>query len=516
MSKLAERIYDWWTAKPEPAKRSYAAARRNNQNANWSVMPTGANYETRISLAALIARSRQASRDDPHLSKFLNLTVSNVIGPKGIRLQANARGKDGKLDIELNKMVEEQWRIWNYAENCTMSGKLDWIGVQTLAITQVERDGAFLIEIVDGVDNPFGVSLKTWDVTWLDFMYNETLPNGNRIIMSIEVDNDHRPIAYWLTTPPTEITFTNHRDRRRTRIPAERMIHAFRVLDDESQVHGVPKFKAVLLTAKNFHAYVEGVIQSARMAANIPFFFKQSVTDGAEFTGAENPETGAEMIPLMDVSNMALNAIPPGWERDEYDPKQPTQNHAAFTKTILMEMAAGLGIPYFYLAGDMEAVNFSSSRVGLDDARDMWRGDQNFIATKLCRRVFNVWLRSALLTGALDITLEQYKELQNPTWRARGWKYIDPTKDITADVTALENNLATYTDILAERGEELSDFLERRKAEIELGKTFGIDLVIQPKQLGAAPAEPDKDETPPPPPPKRGLLNGLDHDEMIN
>lgn len=512
--KISQRLYEAiWPSPPKGHKRSYQAARSNRLNANWTTYPTGANYERRQDLAVLRARARQASRDDPHLSKFLSLMRSNVIGPKGIMLQSQARDMKGELNVLLNKRVEEAWWQWSHAETCTLSGKLNFKGVQDLAVTQFACDGEFLIEMVPGADNEFGFALKCWDVNWLDETYNENLRNGNRVLMSVEVDANDRPVAYWLTMPPTEHTFATLNQQRRERIrkPAENMIHGFLIHDDESQVRGVTAFKAVLLTAKNYHGYNEGVITSARVAANTFGFIKQDLADGEEYTGAENSE-GQPTVPMIDSSPLSMNLLNPGQSFEGFDPKQPTQNHSAFTKTILMELAAGLGVPYFYLAGDMEAVNFSSSRVGLDDARDIWKGLQDFIATTLCRRVFHAWAYEAMYNGKLNIKAREFAEIQNPVWRARGWKYIDPTKDINADVERLKYKLATPSEILSEQGIDYVDHLERWQADAKLAKSYGIDInelySEQPKQLAPAPAENDDDEADPPPKTERGYTNG--------
>lgn len=293
-----------------PEKRQYAAARANRLNSGWTASPTGANYETRISLSALIARSRQAARDDLHIVNYLRLMRTNVIGPKGIQLQSQARTPDGSLNVALNERVEEAWWEWSHAETCTVSGKLDWKGIQDLAVTQCERDGAFLIEMVEA-DNDFGFALRTWDVTWLDLTYSEVLPGGNRVMMSIEVDDAGKPVAYWLTTPSSEINFTKRQTRTRTRIPAERIIHDFLIHDDESQVHGIPGTAAALLPAKNAYSYQESVVLASRQCVNDFAILKNTTPDGIEqFVGPQDDE-GNPIHPEIDSSPLAITAMTP-------------------------------------------------------------------------------------------------------------------------------------------------------------------------------------------------------------
>ncbi len=499
--KLAARVYDALFP-PKANKRTYAAAKVSRLNAGWTTWPTGANWEQRVSLPTLIARSRQAARDDLHIVNYLRLMRSNVIGRSGIQLQSRARvlnGKfKGKLNVPLNQRVEEAWWEWAHAETCTVSGKLDWKGVQNLAVTQCERDGAFLIQMVEA-DNEFGFSLRTWDVTYLDHTFNETPRDGNRIVMSVEIDANDKPVAYWFTTPASEQNFVKTRSRERTRVAAESIIHGFLTLDDESQVHGVPGTAAALLPAKYAYGYNEGVITQARVAANTFAVLKNTSPDGeAQFTGQEDDE-GRPQHPMISSAPLSITPLLPGWEMDQFDPKQPTQNHAEFKETLDMDIAAALGVPYFLLMGNWKAVNFSSSRGGLGEFRERCKDYQTFISTTLCRRVYHAWLQSAWLKGKLQLTAAEYRELQNPLWQARGFDYIDPTKDIKADVEKLRNRLATPSEILAERGVDYLDYLERWESDKALAAQFGLDIdeiYSEPKQLGPEPAD-DTDEDEP-------------------
>jgi lambda family phage portal protein len=518
--KISVRLYEAIF----PAKRSYAAAKVNRLNAGWTQYPTGARQERRDSLAILIARSREAARNYPHIVNYIRLMCENVIGPKSIQLQSRARRKNGKLNVPLNQRVEEAWWEWCHSETCTASGLLDWKGVQDLAVTQCETDGAFLIQLIEA-DNAFGFSLRMWDVTWLDLTFNENPAIGNRIIMSVEVDAFDKPVAYWLTQPQSEVNFGRPQTRQRVRVPAEQMIHGIRNWDSESQVHGVPGTAAALLAAKNVYSYCESVVMASRVAANQFGVLKNTSPDGMEqFTGAEDAE-GNPQNPLINSSPLAITQLLPGWEMQQFKPEQPTQNHPAFKQTLDMEIAVALGVPYFLLMGNWEAVNFSSSRGGLGEFRERCKSYQTFIATTLCSRVFHAWLRSAWLSGKLELTDDEFREVQHPMWQGRGFDYIDPTKDINADVTKLQNRLTTPSEILAERGVDYLDFLERWASDRELAAQYGIDIedIYTEQQPAAAQPAADPAAEPAKPAAKardftyaNGNGNGKYSDEILN
>jgi len=495
--KLAARIYDAiWP--PTKTQKRHAAARSTRLNTGWTTQPTGANYETRLSLSPLIARAREAARDSLHIVNYLRLMRSNVIGQNGIGLQCRARLKNGRLNVKLNNRIEEAWWEWTHAENCTVSGRLDWKGVQDLAVTHCERDGAFLIQMIEDNANPFGFSLKTWDVTWLDPTFSVTVPGRNRILMSVEIDADNKPVAYWMTTPQSETEYTPQRTQVQWRIPAEQIIHDFPNRVDESQVQGIPGIAPALLPVKNTYEYCESQIMASRYAVNQIAILKNTTPDAeADWDGAEN-EDGSPNHPLIDSDPLSITPVLPGWDLDVLKPEHPTQNHSAFKQTLDMEIAAALGVPYFLLLGDWTAVNFSSSRGGLGEFRERCRSYQSFIATTLCRRVFHAWLKMAWLTGKIEMTAAEYQELQNPIWQPRGFDYVDPKKDVETDILQLQNRLKTPSEISLERGEDYLDKLERWESDRQLAAAKGVDInaLYSPKQIAAAPPDDDTDEPP--------------------
>lgn len=475
--KLAARLYDAIFPRPTPPrqKRSYAAARSTRLNAGWTSSSTTANSEVYGALDALIARSRAAARDHLHIVNYMRLMRNNVVGQEGLGLQCRARLKNGRLNVKLNKRIEEAWWKWMHAETCTVSGLIDWAGVQNLFVDHCERDGAGLIQMVEA-KNPFGFALKVWDITWLDPTFTRVPASGNRIVMSVELDADDRPVAYWMTPPASESQFRQGDSGRRKRIPADQIIHASPYRTDESQARFVPGITAALLPVKNAASYCESVIMASRFAVNQFAVLKNTTADAeANWEGMENDD-GSPNHPQISSEPLAITAMLPGWELQQFKPDHPTQNHPMFKQTLDMEIAAALGVPYFLLMGDWKAVNFSSSRGGLGEFRERCRSYQRFVANALCRRVFNAWLKQAWLSGAIDLTEPEYRELQDPLWQPRGFDYVNPKDDIETDILALKYRLRTPSEIALERGRDYLDQLERWASDKQLAAEHGIDI----------------------------------------
>lgn len=475
MSQLvAERRRDVAALRRAALKRTYAGAQLTRLTNDFVSLRSSANMELRRSLRILRARARELARNDDYMRKFLSLIASNVVGPAGIRLQAKAADERGNPDEALNAAVERAWRDWSHKETASATGKLSWRDAQRLYARTLARDGEVLVQFVED-DNDFGFSLKFVNVDWLDETYNQLLPNGNRILMSVEVDRRGRPVAYWLTTPSYDYLYPENAGQglQRTRFPAEGFIHDFVVFEDEDETRGVPWAHAAMIRLYNLGQYEEAEIIAARVAACKGSYLIPPAEDEGAGIGEdeEHPQTYESIEPGM------TQELPPGYSVHDVNPTHPNPNTAGFCKFMLRGVAAGLDVSYTSLAADLEGVNFSSIRAGLLEERDMYRALQDHTVEHFCRPVFLRWLRKAIFMGAIDgAKPKDFSRLSNPKWQPRGWTWVDPMKDVQATVLAINNGLDSRTDALAEQGEEFSHVLSNLKSEAEAAKKAGVNL----------------------------------------
>lgn len=492
MAKPTELLIDLYRsllpADANPARRlsrRYQAAKASRLQSDWVTAPTSENYELRQSLRVLRARAREQARNNGIFKHFLTKARTNVVG-SGIGLQCRARFGNGSPNTRLNSRVEALFNEWARRENCSMSGKFGWTDAQRVFITRLLRDGEVLVQKVSDPSNKFGFALHFIDADYLDESYSEIAPNGNRIIMSVEVDAWGRPVAYHLTTPSHELFQGSRQRRDRRRVEASQFIHAFLLHDDPDAARGKTAFHTALRDAKDVEGYKVGVISSARAAAYSFGMLRPPVDEGAQYDEGAAPPVEIALEPL------TIQEIPPGYEFVQFDPKQPTQNHAQFYSSIMQDLAVSLDLHYFSLTGDLSAVNYSSARVGLLEERDVWRDLQDFVAENLCREVYRAWLSSAVLKGM--VTTAEAEAVREPSWRPRGWGWIDPLKEVNAKALALQNNLTTLTETLAEEGRDLEEHFQTIAAERRLAAQYGIDLYPKAEQQQQQPA-PDDDAT---------------------
>jgi capsid protein len=62
----------------------------------------------------------------------------------------------------------------------------------------------------------------------------------------------------------------------------------------------------------------------------------------------------------------------------------------------------------------------------------------------------------------------------------RSFAWIDPLKEMQANVIGLQNGTLSYADIAGAYGRDTEELFEQHQKEIELAKQYGIELAYQP------------------------------------
>lgn len=381
----------------------------------------------------------------------------NVVGAEGITLSDVVEGdEENELDATLNEQVIKAFTEWSLPENASTSGKLSFADQQKLAIETVARDGEVLIRKRIDVPNKFGFALQFLDVAWLDETFNAILTNGNRVLMSVELNDLDRPVAYWLTRPSSDFLYPEYGPSfQRTRVPADEMLHLFIVTEHECQARGIPHGHAVMEMLHTLHGYVEAEVYKNRAAACVTdYLIPPENSEGNDYwedVRETQSVEGFQVGTQRDLEPAVQQILPPGYEVKTNDPNLPSGNFEPFVKGTGRYIASGLHVPYFRLFSDLNGVNYTSSRAGDNEAHDTYRYFQRWLKLSLCRPIFMAWAKEQMLRNVAPIRQVDYLRF-NPAFDARGWDLIDPEKDSIAAVNDIDNFMDTRTRRMAERG----------------------------------------------------------------
>lgn len=461
------------------AKRAYNAAKIDNLTLGWGTTITSADAEIRYSLKQLRARSRNLSQNDPYFKHFLRLCYTNVIGNNGIRLQARSIKQvktDGSVifDDRANSIIEESWREWGKKKFCTVTGRYSWLDVQKLFIETVARDGEVLIRKIKGYQNPFGFTLQLIEADHLDEEYNQNLSNGNYIRMGIEFNSLAHPLAYHiLNIHPGDSTFATQQGKEYIRIPAEEIIHAY-VPERISQSRGVPWGASSMTRSNMLNGYQEAELVAARTGASKMGFFISP--DGEGYNGQDHDGDSDNYDLITEADPGTFEQLPAGVDFKEFSPDHPSTAFEPFIRSILRGMASGLGISYNTMANDLQGVNFSSLRQGNLIERDLWKMVQQWVIENLHEEIFSDWLLMSITTEKLGLPLSKFEKFNRPQWRPRGWMWVDPTKEITANSQAIDTGLKSAQDCASEQGMDIEDIYQQLASEQNLREKYGIVL----------------------------------------
>jgi lambda family phage portal protein len=265
------------------------------------------------------------------------------------------------------------------------------------------------------------------------------------------------------------------------------MIHAF-VIRRGNQTRGVPFFVSAMSRMNMLGGYEEAELAAARMAACKMGFFVSKT--GEEYTGKRNATSGAvETV----VEPGTMDQLPEGVDVKVVDWQHPSNNFENFVQQMVRGMAVGLDVSYASLAGDLRQVNFSSIRQGTLDERDAWRALQTFAIDHICRPIYADFVVMALLSRRLALPASGLDDYVNGVvFQARGWTWVDPLKDVEADLAALGGCLTTLADVCAARGKDWRDVVDQQAVEFAYAKKKGIDLNYsrpKPASIGTQPEE---------------------------
>ena len=443
------------------AGRLYSSWTRTNQSGDAELF---------TSLRTLRARARDLGRNDGYLKRFYRLTGTNVVGPNGIVMKSTA-GRNGR-DTGAQEKIETAWKTWGRRGNCDVTGRYSWTSLQQQVVRSVATDGEILIRKITGpAAGEFGFALQLIEADHLDEMYNDVLPNGNRIKMGIEYNAFNRPVAYHIYEEhPGESQFATYQSKERMRVPAKEMIHLF-VPNRPSMGRGLPWAYAVGGRSNMLDGYEEAELVGARVAAAKGGFY--TTENGEEYTGDKQDEDGN---PVQELEPGTFELLPHGIGFTQYDPQHPGQNFSFFTKTILRGIAAGLDVGYSTLTTDLTEVNYSSIRAGLLDERDVWRELQTWLIDHLLIDVFENWLKMAMLTEMVQLPFSRFELFCKCKFQPRGWKWVDPQKDINAATIAMSQGLTSATQIAAEQGRDVREIYQDLASEARLREEMGLSL----------------------------------------
>lgn len=438
------------------AKRMFQAAQPNRLTNGWTMLPQPTNYVVRASYRQLVARSREQAENNAYVKRFIDMLVSNVIGHKGILAHPTVKLPNKQFDDVVNSILYDNFMKWGDDCLCDVAGTMTWAEMQRLAVKTLATDGECFIRIYrNSVFAPYGFALQFIDSQYFDVLYEKSLPGGAYIMQGIEFNPFNKPVAYHMYQPqPGDdyATYAPAGNGQYKRIPADEMIHLY-IPWRIDQKRGIPMTATALQTLKILDGYLEAGLVAARVGASTMGILTST---GGENLGLADEQARDGSLSF-DAEPGVFRQLPNGVTLEPFKPDYPSTAFQPFIKTILRQVASGLGISYTSLSNDIESVNYSSIRQDALQDRELYKVLIDLITSRLIKRVYDGWLQAQLMLGTLNLPtkagnktlmlneLERYSPCR---FAARAFPSIDPEKDAKSQALQIQQGLRSRSDVI--------------------------------------------------------------------
>ena len=125
------------------------------------------------------------------------------------------------------------------------------------------------------------------------------------------------------------------------------------------------------------------------------------------------------------------------------------------------------------------------------------RQEQNRLIHQVLHRIWDKFIEAAVLSGALDVNINEYTQDPEKFHRARfqpaGWAYVNPQQEIAAQKEKVLCGFASRSQIISEMGGDAAEVDEQIASDADRAADLGLVFDVDPtKGLGAP--EPNSEE----------------------
>jgi lambda family phage portal protein len=376
---------------------------------------------------------------------------------------------------DLDGRIEDLMDWWSRPANCDVAARHSFPRLVRLAEERRTVDGdVFFLKLSDGrLQAIEGDRVQT---------PTSGLPQGvlpTEFVHGVQVDDAGQAKAYAVCKRPASgADFMFER-----LIPAAFVVHhAF--FDRFDQVRGISPLAAAINTLRDTYEGFDYAMAKAKVAQMFALaFYREAVEPLGEVTGeTEDGDGTPEKGYQVDFGRgPVLLDLEPGDRAEFLESKSPSTEFQAFTQTMIQTALKGLDIPYSFF--DEAHTNYSGARQALlqyEQSADVKRHDVRLMLNNLTAWRLRLFLADGVLELPRGMTLADLRW----EWIAKGIPWIDPLKEVNADIAAIGAGLASRTDVLKQQGKDFYDVADQLAAENEYLDSLGL-----PTNVAAANAQ---------------------------
>lgn len=435
---------------PRMQTRRYRAPLDKTSPGGW--LPAGGSVERAPAALPLIrSRARDLAHNNPYASRAISVLTSHTVG-SGIR-----------FSIRGDSDYETAFRDWSSSTDCDFEGRLNLYGIQSVALrTMFEAGDAFIVIRQARTAAGLRPTLQLVDPDQLDESASPRGGSDHKVIAGVEVDKSGRIAGYHLRA---DLELGNSKSEY---VRASDVVHLFEQIHP-GQLRGIPRGAQALVKAATVDSFLAAALAKARVEACFSAFITSPGLDDTQGLIGEIDDSGDEYVIPEMLEPGTIIPLPEGTDVKLAVPT-PSGGLRDYVEIGLQAVSVAYGVTYAQLSGDVSKANFSSEKTSrLEFYRGIDALRAHFVMPALSR-VEQAFRAAYEASEGRDVEARV-------SMTAPGRESIEPTKDATADMTALRAGGMTYAQYCLSRGLDPEDQLLAIAAERKRMKELGVGLV---------------------------------------
>ena len=416
-------------------------------------------------------RSRMLYMGSAVAASAIKTNRTNVVG-NGLKLKSTINrhilGMSQEDAEAWQKRTEAEFELWATNKRaCDATGVNDFYGIQQLALISWLLSGD-VFAVVKHYDTtplmPYSLRLHLIEAdrvrtpsTLSGGVYARTTgktETGNKIYDGVEIDANGAVLAYHIAnTYPYQSTIEQTDFVRVEAYGKESGLpNVLHIMESErpEQYRGVPYLAQVIEPVLQMRRYTEAEIMSALVQS---FFTAFITSEAAQNEIPMNEALGEDDTEHSDDENEyemgagTINVLKAGEDVRFGTPTHPNSGFDVFMRSLSEQVGAALEVPADLLLKSFNS-SYSASRAALLEAWKAFKMRREWLTNDLCRPVYEIWLTEAVARGRIYAPAFFTDPLIRRAYLGSEWigapaGQLDPTKEITAAVMAIENGLST-------------------------------------------------------------------------
>lgn len=441
------------------AKRSYDGATKARRGDGWASHGSkNQNTDIQRSLTDLRERSIDGYKNNTNVFKAIRTIQNNVVGTGIMPTPVALPGEPKLTDNELKK-IKAAWE-W-FVENSDFDEVFDFYGLQSLAMRNIAMQGEIFLYKQRNAKGVVPFEIQVLGPHMVDHQKNSyfvTAREGNYIVQGVEFNQKGKKVGYWVHeyNPNNEYTLKIAPKF----VPVEDMIQVF-YKEYPEQVRGIPFGTAAMLNMRDLGDYEDAQLMLQKVSACHVAFTTKPAPEGD--LGDDEESSTDHLEPGM------IEHLAPGEEVTFNSPPTP-QGFSDYVSKNQQKNAAGYGITYEQLTGDMSKTNFTSGRMGWIEAqRQLEDWQYNMFIPQFCKKVWSWLIEGLIIKGTI-------KRAVGAEWTPQGREMLDPVKEMNGLVLELKSGLISWTEACKRRGYNPDVLMDQIKKDKEMFAAAGINV----------------------------------------